>query len=142
MFLVKRLYYGQYNVEVSRKDLTTIIVMHEYPLGMVDHLYFKIFCTSRQPLFKVPRRNTLKRNILATYDVGRKTIQKVINNKKGRIDVTTDMWTTTKQKRSYIAITGHYIDNGGKLRNHLLRSFSIYYYLCSLIYFIMFVTSI
>ncbi|CAN0923530.1 Putative AC9 transposase [Linum grandiflorum] len=87
---------------------------------MVDHLYFKIFCASLQPLIKVPCRNTLKRDILSTYDVERKKIQKGINNNKGSIAVTTDMWTTTNQKRGYMAVTGHYIDNGGKLRNHLL----------------------
>ncbi|CAN1245067.1 hypothetical protein LINGRAPRIM_LOCUS2888 [Linum grandiflorum] len=37
-----------------------MIVMHEYPLGIVDHLYFKIFCNGLQPLFKVPYRNTTK----------------------------------------------------------------------------------
>ncbi|CAN0925295.1 Zinc finger BED domain-containing protein RICESLEEPER 2 [Linum grandiflorum] len=116
----KELCSGQYNAEVARKDLATMIVMHEYPLGMVDHLYFKIFCASLQPLFKVPCRNTLKRDILATYDVERKKIQKGIDSNKGRIAVTTDMWTATNQKRGYMAITGHYIDNGGKLRNHLL----------------------
>ncbi|CAN1225533.1 Zinc finger BED domain-containing protein RICESLEEPER 2 [Linum grandiflorum] len=109
----KELCSGQYNAEVARKDLATMI-------GMVDHLYFKIFCASLQPLFKVPCRNTLKRDILATYDVERKKIQKGIDSNKGRIAVTTDMWTATNQKRGYMAITGHYIDNGGKLRNHLL----------------------
>ncbi|CAN0919373.1 Zinc finger BED domain-containing protein RICESLEEPER 2 [Linum grandiflorum] len=97
-----------------------MIVMHEYPLGMVDHLYFKIFCASLQPLFKVPCRNTLKRDILATYYVERKKIQKGIDSNKGRIDVTTNMWTATNQSRGYMAINGDYIDNGGKLRNHLL----------------------
>ncbi|CAN0858023.1 Putative AC9 transposase [Linum grandiflorum] len=97
-----------------------MIVMHEYPLGMVDHLYFKIFCASLQLLFQVPCRNTLKRDILATYHVETKKIQKGIDSNKGSIDVTADMWTATNRKRGYMAITGHYIDNGGKLRNHLL----------------------
>ncbi|CAN0899007.1 Putative AC transposase [Linum grandiflorum] len=87
---------------------------------MVDHLFFKIFCASLQPLFKVPCRNTVKRDILAIYDVERKKIQKGIDSNKGRIAITTDMWTATNQKRGYMAITGHYIDNGEKLRNHLL----------------------
>ncbi|CAN0899607.1 Zinc finger BED domain-containing protein RICESLEEPER 1 [Linum grandiflorum] len=116
----KELCSGQYNAEVARKDLATMIVMHEYPLGMVDHLFFKIFCASLQPLFKVPCRNTVKRDILAIYDVERKKIQKGIDSNKGRIAITTDMWTATNQKRGYMAITGHYIDNGEKLRNHLL----------------------
>ncbi|CAN0905260.1 Putative AC transposase [Linum grandiflorum] len=39
----------------------------EYPLRIVDHLYFKIFCNGLQPLFKVPSRNTTKKDILAIF---------------------------------------------------------------------------
>ncbi|CAN0881656.1 Putative AC transposase [Linum grandiflorum] len=85
--------------------------MHEYPLGIVDHLYFKILCNGLQPLFKVPSRNTTKKDILAMYEIEKKKIQRVIDGNKGRVAITTDMWTTTNQKRGYMAITSHYIDN-------------------------------
>ncbi|CAN0885465.1 hypothetical protein LINGRAHAP2_LOCUS15124 [Linum grandiflorum] len=42
----KELCSEQYNAKVSRKDFATMIAMHEYPLEMVDHLYFKILCAS------------------------------------------------------------------------------------------------
>ncbi|CAN0917131.1 hypothetical protein LINGRAHAP2_LOCUS30107 [Linum grandiflorum] len=45
-----------------------MIVMHEYPLKMMDHLYFKIFCNSLQPLFKVLSRNIIKKDIIAMYE--------------------------------------------------------------------------
>ncbi|CAN0904735.1 hypothetical protein LINGRAHAP2_LOCUS23269 [Linum grandiflorum] len=48
---------------------------------------------------------------------------------------------TRKGVISYMAIIGHYIDNGEKLRNYLLRYFFVNYCVCSLIYFIMCVTS-
>ncbi|CAN1338897.1 hypothetical protein LINPERPRIM_LOCUS38268 [Linum perenne] len=38
--------------------------MHEYPLSIVEHLHFKRFCYSLLPLFNVPSRNTLKRNVM------------------------------------------------------------------------------
>ncbi|CAN0883905.1 Zinc finger BED domain-containing protein DAYSLEEPER [Linum grandiflorum] len=79
----KELCSGQYNAEVARKDLATMIVMHEYPLGMVDHLYFKIFCASLQPLFKVPCRNTLKRDILAMMWRGKKFRKESIATREG-----------------------------------------------------------
>ncbi|CAN1220922.1 Cytochrome P450 71D11 (Fragment) [Linum grandiflorum] len=116
----KELCSGQFNNEVSRKQLATMIVMHEYSLGIVDHLYFKIFCNGLQPLFKVPSRNTTKKDIFAMYEVEKKKIQRVIDGNKGRIAITTDMWTATNQKRGYMAITGHYIDNHDILRGHLL----------------------
>ncbi|CAN0903118.1 Zinc finger BED domain-containing protein RICESLEEPER 2 [Linum grandiflorum] len=115
----KELCSGQFNNEVlSRKQLATMIVIHEYPLGIVDHLYFKIFCNGLQPLFKVPSRNTTKKDILAMYEIEKKKIQRVIDGNKGRIAITTDMWTATNQKRGYMAITGNYIDNHDILRAH------------------------
>ncbi|CAN0905893.1 Zinc finger BED domain-containing protein DAYSLEEPER, partial [Linum grandiflorum] len=116
----KELCSGQFNNEVSRKQLATMVVMHEYPLGMVDQLYFKIFYNGLRSLFKVPSRNTTKKDILAMYEIEKKKIQRVIDGNNGIIVITTDMWTATNQKRGYITITGHYIDNHEILRDHLL----------------------
>ncbi|CAN0917051.1 Zinc finger BED domain-containing protein RICESLEEPER 1 [Linum grandiflorum] len=112
---------GQFNSEVSKKELGIMILMHEYPLSMVDHLYFKRFCCSLQPLFKVPSRNTMKKEIMSLYEVERRRILKGLDGNKGRVSIATDMWTTTNQKRGYMAVTAHYIDNAWNLRSHLLR---------------------
>ena len=89
---------GHFNSEISRKELATMILMHEHPLSMVDHLYFKILCNSLQSLFKVPSRNTTKKDIVAMYEIERNKIQKVINGNMGRITVTTYMWTASNKK--------------------------------------------
>ncbi|CAN0917467.1 Putative AC transposase [Linum grandiflorum] len=112
---------NQFSSDVSRKELCIMILMHEYPLSMVDHLYFKRFCCTLQPLFKVPTRNTVKKDILNLYETQRANMQRRIDQNKGRIAITTDMWTATNQKRGYMAVTGHYVDDSGKLRGHLLR---------------------
>ncbi|CAN0918839.1 Putative AC transposase [Linum grandiflorum] len=111
---------NQFNSEVSRKELCIMIVMHEYPLPIVDQLYFKRFCCSLNPLFKVPTRNTIKKDIVVLYGFEKSKMQKIIDQNKGRIAITTDMWTASNQKRGYMAVTAHYIDNGWKLRNHLV----------------------
>ncbi|CAN1847860.1 Putative AC9 transposase [Linum perenne] len=92
---------------------------------MVDHLYFKRFCCSLQPLFKVPSRNTMKKHILTMFGVERSRIVKELDGNIGRIAVTTDMWTATNQKRGYMAVTAHYIDNAWNLKSHVLR-YSLY----------------
>ncbi|CAN0856236.1 Zinc finger BED domain-containing protein RICESLEEPER 1 [Linum grandiflorum] len=97
---------NQFSSEVSRKELGIMILMHEYPLSIVDHLYFKRFCCSLQPLFKVPSRNTIKNDILTLYGVQRSAIQRELDGNKGRIAITTDMWTATNQKRGYMALHG------------------------------------
>jgi hypothetical protein len=48
-----------------------MIVVHEYPLSMVDHVGFRRFCAALQLLFKVVSRNTIKKDILDMYEVQR-----------------------------------------------------------------------
>ncbi|CAN1175251.1 Putative AC transposase [Linum perenne] len=110
-----------YNPEVSRKELAIAVVMHEYPMSIVDHLHFKRFCYSLQPMFSVPSRNTLKKDVMGLFCDERVRIQKFIDSNLGRVVVTTDMWTASNQRKGYMAVTAHYIDNGWCLRSQLLR---------------------
>jgi len=50
-----------FNQQTTRDALRKIIILHEYPMSMVDHIGFKEFCDVVQPLFKVISRNTLKK---------------------------------------------------------------------------------
>ncbi|CAN1317252.1 Zinc finger BED domain-containing protein RICESLEEPER 2 [Linum perenne] len=111
----------EYNYEVSKKLLCSMILLHEYPLSIVDHIGFKRYSCSLQPLFKVPCRNTIKKEILTLYEVTKIKIKRDIHENRGRITVTTNMWTATNQKRGYIAITAHYVDNSWNLRSIMLR---------------------
>ncbi|CAI0399391.1 unnamed protein product, partial [Linum tenue] len=117
----KDLLASAFDASASKKELAVAIIMHEYPLSMVDHLYFKRFVCSLQPMFSVPTRNTMKKEIFCVYESERKKIQKVIDENKGRIAITTDMWTASNQKKGYMAVTAHYIDNSWSLRSHMLR---------------------
>ncbi|CAN1817859.1 Zinc finger BED domain-containing protein RICESLEEPER 2 [Linum perenne] len=111
----------EYNYEVAKKELCSMILVHEYPLSIAEHLGFKRFCCALQPLFKVPCHNTMKKEILTLYELTKTKIQREIDGNRGRVAVTTNMWTATNQKRGYMAITAHYIDNSWKLRSILLR---------------------
>ncbi|KAG6537720.1 hypothetical protein ZIOFF_002815 [Zingiber officinale] len=58
----------QFDQEVSRCMLAEMIILHEYPLTIVEHHGFRKLLASLQPLFKVPCRNTIKSDILKLYD--------------------------------------------------------------------------
>ncbi|CAN0873787.1 Putative AC transposase [Linum grandiflorum] len=95
--------------------------MHEYTLSMVDHLYFKRFVCSLEPMFTIPSRNTMKKETFGIYEIERINIQRAIDGNRGRIAITTDMWTTSNQKKGYMAVTAHYIDNSLMLKSQRLR---------------------
>ncbi|CAN1149656.1 hypothetical protein LINPERHAP1_LOCUS22136 [Linum perenne] len=55
------------------------------------------------------------------YRDERANIQRLIDSSKGIVAITTDMWTASNQRKGYIAVTAHYLDNGWCLRSQLLR---------------------
>jgi hypothetical protein len=49
-----------FDPDVARRELAAMIVLHEYPLSMVDHTGFRRFVSALQPLFKMVTRNTIR----------------------------------------------------------------------------------
>lgn len=95
----KRLENYEFNQEKSRKELAEMIIMHEYPLCMVDHLGFRRFVSGLNPDFEMISRRTLRTDILKMFDDGKSTLKKLLEVNQGRVAVTTDLWTTSNQKR-------------------------------------------
>ena len=109
-----------FNQEASRKELAHMIILHEYPLSMVEHLGFRRFMKSVQPLFTVVSRNTIKNDILKIYDYERSKTMQLLERNDSRIAITTDMWTSN-QKKGFMAVTAHFIDESWKLQSRILR---------------------
>lgn len=107
--------------EASKKELAKMIIMHEYPLSMVDHIGFKRYSAQLQPLFKVPCRNTIKNEIFQIYEFEKMKTTKYLESIASRVAVTTDMWTASSQKKGYMAITAHFIDDSWNLQSCIMR---------------------
>lgn len=60
-----------FDPNLVRRKLVNMVILHEYPLNIVEHIGFREFSASLQPLFKMVCRNTLKRDILKIYDYER-----------------------------------------------------------------------
>ncbi|KAM3224402.1 hypothetical protein ACQJBY_057657 [Aegilops geniculata] len=119
---------GKVNVEnytfdqdLARKELASMIVVHEYPLSIVDHAGFRRFVSALQPLFKMVTRNTIRKDIVNAYKAERKKAIEYMAGNKSRVAITTDMWAADNQKKGYMAITGHFIDDSWKLRSVIMR---------------------
>ncbi|KAG5550803.1 hypothetical protein RHGRI_015684 [Rhododendron griersonianum] len=111
-----------YDPEVARKQLAYMIIMHEYPLSMVEHAGFRRFCHALRPAFHVISRNTMKRDIFKIYDVEKVKTMRLIERNKSRVSLTTDMWTSISKKRGFMVITAHIIDDSWKLQSRILRN--------------------
>ena len=98
-----------------------MVIMHEYPLAMVDHVGFRKFVRGLQPNFKLVSRNTLKRDILKIYDYEKQKSMAKIDNNESRVAITTDMWTSSNKKRGFMVVTGHYINDSWILESQIMR---------------------
>jgi hypothetical protein len=108
-----------FDQQVARKELALMICIHEYPLSMVDHVGFRRFCSALQPLFKHVSRNTIKKDILDMYEVYKLTLISRLQKCSSRIAITTDMWTANHQRKGYMAMTVHFVDDDWKLKSSL-----------------------
>ena len=110
-----------FDQDVARKELALMIIVHEYPLSMVDHVGFKKFCAALQPLFKVVSRNTIRKDIFTMYELQKENMVKYFRKLSSRVAVTTDLWTANHQKKGYMAVTAHFLDDDWKLKSFLIR---------------------
>ncbi|XP_072149507.1 zinc finger BED domain-containing protein RICESLEEPER 2-like [Setaria viridis] len=110
-----------FDQEIERKELGAMMVLHEYPLSMVDHAGFRRFVHALQPLFKIGTRNTLRKHTIDQYELERKKAIQYMAGIKSRVAITSDMWTSDNQKRGYMAITTHFIDESWAFRNIIMR---------------------
>ncbi|XP_056690719.1 zinc finger BED domain-containing protein DAYSLEEPER-like [Spinacia oleracea] len=111
----------EFRQEDGRRDLAEMIVLHEYPLSIVEHYGFRKYSKTLQLGFKVPCRNTTKNDILQRYKVEKEKIIACLRKVKGRVAMTTDMWTANHQKKGYMAVTAHFIDSSWKLQSRIIR---------------------
>ncbi|KAK3016039.1 hypothetical protein RJ639_007682 [Escallonia herrerae] len=110
-----------FDQKFARKKLGSMIILHEYPLSIVDHMGFRRYSSALQPLFKVPTRNTIKNDIMKIYDHERVQTMKLLEEVRSRIAITTDLWTSGNQKKGFMAVTSHFIDEDFVLQSRLLR---------------------
>ncbi|KAK9992708.1 hypothetical protein SO802_027693 [Lithocarpus litseifolius] len=105
-----RLMVGAKDQKASRRDLARMVILHEYPLAIVDHVGFRDFVGGLRPNFKIVGRNTLKRDIKKNYNEKNQKTMVEIDKNASKVAITTDLWTANNSKRSFMlsAIT---VDN-------------------------------
>ncbi|XP_057747560.1 zinc finger BED domain-containing protein DAYSLEEPER-like [Arachis stenosperma] len=94
----------------TRRCIAKAICIHEYPLSFVKHVGIKEVYASIQPIFKVPSRNTIKKEIFEIYELEKLNMTKLMDENDSRVAVKTDMWTFNQEK-GYLIVKAHYIDS-------------------------------
>ncbi|XP_042433359.1 zinc finger BED domain-containing protein RICESLEEPER 2-like isoform X1 [Zingiber officinale] len=111
---------GVFDQDQSYVNLAKMIIVHEYPLDMVEHPAFVAFVQTLQPRFKMIDISTIEGEILAMYQKEKQNLMQVVGNMPGRVSLTIGLWTTS-QTLGYICISGQFIDNDWKLHRRMLN---------------------
>lgn len=112
--------YMGFNPDRCRREISRMVIMHDYPLHIVEHPGFIAFVKSLQPQFEMVSFNTVQGDCVATYQREKQALQKVIERIPGRICLTLDMWGSNLTT-GYVFLTGSYIDTDWKLHRKLLN---------------------
>ncbi|XP_050244277.1 zinc finger BED domain-containing protein RICESLEEPER 3-like [Quercus robur] len=110
-----------FDQDESRKELAYMIILHKYPLSIVDHIGFRRYSTSLQPLFKMVCRNTIKKEIMRIYDHEREKSMHEIEKNRSRIAITTDMWTSQHKRRGFMVAMAYFIDDFWRSQSQVMR---------------------
>ena len=109
-----------FDQDESRKEIAHMIILHEYPLSIVDHIGFRRYSTSLQPLFKMVCRNIIK-DIMSIYDHEREKSMHKIEKNRSRIAISTDIWTSQNKRQEFMVVTAHFINDFWKLQSQVMR---------------------
>ncbi|KAJ9568123.1 hypothetical protein OSB04_004089 [Centaurea solstitialis] len=108
-----------FNQDRVRKATAKMIVINELPLRFVEGRGFRQFVQEACPMFKIPSRWTVNRDIFAMHVEERKNLKKYFKEHSQRVSLTTDTWTSI-QRINYMCVTAHYIDAEWKLNKKII----------------------
>lgn len=111
---------GKFDQERSRFDLARMIILHGYPLTMVDHVGFKVFVKNLQPLFEVVPNTGVEYSCLEIYRNEKQKVYEMVTNFHGRINISVEMWSSAENVE-YLCLTAHYIDEEWKMQKKLMN---------------------
>lgn len=112
--------YVGFDPDRCRHEIARMIIMHDYPLHMVEHPGFVAFVQNLQPRFDMVSFSTVQGDCVATYLREKQGLQKLIEGIPGRICLTLDLWNSS-QTTGYMFLTGHFIDTEWKLHRKILN---------------------
>ncbi|KAJ3669866.1 hypothetical protein LUZ60_010190 [Juncus effusus] len=110
-----------FDEEVVRKEIASMIISHEYPLNMVEHVGFQRFVGAVQPFFKPISLNTVRSDVMEIYEHERVKTMELLENNESRVAITTNMWKSSDKYKTFMAVTAHFVDESWVLQSRLIR---------------------
>ncbi|KAK1398022.1 hypothetical protein POM88_007885 [Heracleum sosnowskyi] len=110
----------KYDHAEMRKTVAHYILINELPFMHVESFMFNEVMRKATPLWQKISRATVKADCVTTYEIEKKKLKEIFKSVP-KINITTDMWTSSNQKLGYMVVTSHWIDSEWKLNMRVLN---------------------
>uniref|UniRef100_A0A8I7BBL9 BED-type domain-containing protein n=1 Tax=Hordeum vulgare subsp. vulgare TaxID=112509 RepID=A0A8I7BBL9_HORVV len=110
---------ASFNQDRSCSYLAKMIILHDYPLHIVQQPAFTAFIDSLQPRFRVADVDAMEVEVYAVYQKEKENLLQAFSTMPGRISLTIGLWTTS-QTLGYVSVSGQFIDSEWKLHRRML----------------------
>ncbi|CAA7028629.1 unnamed protein product [Microthlaspi erraticum] len=102
------------------REMAKMIIMHDYPLHMVEHPGFAGFVKALRPQFTMASFNTIHSDCVNMFLSQKKELSDLIGEIPGAVNLTVDLWSSS-QTVGYAFVTGHFVDKDWNLTHRLLN---------------------
>lgn len=103
----------------SQFDLARMIILHGYPLNMVEHVGFRRFVKNVQPLFELMTLSKVEADCLEIYEKEKQKMFEVLDKLPGKINLSLDVCTGSDGSQ-YFSLSSHFINDSWQLRKKIL----------------------
>nr|KYP48753.1 Putative AC transposase [Cajanus cajan] len=100
--------------------ISMMIIEHDLPYSFVECKRFRELIEYLHPDVKIPSRRVATSNINKMYECEKEKLKLVLSKLPGRINLTSDVWTSCTTE-GYISLTTHYVDQNWKLHSKMLN---------------------
>lgn len=101
-------------------EMAKMIIMHDYPLHMVEHPGFAGFVQALRPQFTLASFDTIHGDCVAMFLSQKQKLSDFIGETPGAVNLTVDLWSSN-QSVGYAFVTGHFVDKDWNLTRRLLN---------------------
>lgn len=110
----------KYDHNEMRKVVSHYILVNELPFRHAESFMFDVVMRKATPFWEKISRHMVKQDCISTYEIEKNKLREIFKTVR-KINITTDMWTSSHQKLGYMVVTGHWIDSNWKLNMRVLN---------------------
>ncbi|XP_073352916.1 zinc finger BED domain-containing protein RICESLEEPER 2 isoform X1 [Aegilops tauschii subsp. strangulata] len=113
----------KFDQEASYQELTRMIIMHDYPLSIVEHEEMKRFAKGLNPVFNMASSLDIEEYSTLLFQKEKSDLKEKIALSSRRVSLSASVWVPhgAEPTIKYLCLTAHFIDSEWKLQRRIIK---------------------